>query len=59
MLLTRREVCSKRINSANWSSTEWIRVSVKNISCSVRGVRDAVKGAEGVISIVKTTAAEH
>ena len=42
MLLTGKEVCSKRINSANWSSTEWVRVAVKRRSCSVGGIRDAV-----------------
>ena len=32
MLLPGRDVCSKRINSANWSSAEWVRVAVKNSS---------------------------
>ena len=32
MMLTGREFCSKRMNSTNWSSAEWVRVAVKNSS---------------------------
>ena len=32
MLLPGRDVCSKRINSANWSSAEWVRVAFKSSS---------------------------
>ena len=57
VMFTEREVCSKKINSANWSSTEWVRVAVKNRSCSIGGVRDAANRAERVITTVKARAA--
>ena len=30
--------------------TEWVRVAGQNRSCSIGGVRDAVKRAEGIIT---------